>query len=111
MFHVLFLLILVPWLVGDGRGTAENEDPQRGPAVRDDETAEARLYRLAAARGGTLTVSDVVVAMGIPVREAQSLLEGMVDERYVRMSVTERGAPLFEFPELMPGSVTHRERS
>ena len=86
MFHVLFLLILVPWLIGERTDAAENEDSRRDSPGRADETAEARLYRLAAAHGGTLTVSDVVVALGIPVRQAQSLLERIVDDRYVRMT-------------------------
>lgn len=109
MFHVFFLLLLVPWLIGDRSETGEKEYARRHSPSRTDETAEARLYRLAAAGGGTLTVSDVVVALGIPVREALSLLEGMVDDRYVRMTVTDRGAPCFEFPELMTSSAIPQE--
>lgn len=97
--HLFFLVLLIPWFFAQ-RDRRDADEPGNSQPNGSD-TSEARLYRLAAANGGTLTVSDVVVDLGIPVSEAQLLLESMVDDRYVRMSVSEHGAPLFEFPELM----------
>jgi hypothetical protein len=60
-----------------------------------------RLFRLARRRKGRLTVSDVVVDLGFSVRDAEDLLEGMVDGRRVRAQVGPNGLSVYEFPEIL----------
>ena len=101
MFHLLFLWLLIPWFIG-GRNERRTSDTHDDHAHDTRRIPEARLYKLAASNRGVLTVSDVVVDLGIPVAEAEALLESMVDERYVRMNVAANGSTFFEFPELIP---------
>lgn len=62
---------------------------------------EARVYRLAAEKGGRLSVSQIVVEFDIPAQEAEQLLQGMVDNQRVRMEVDNAGRVSYEFPELL----------
>ncbi len=68
-------------------------------AARQD--PQARLYRLANRRKGRLTVSDVVIDLGVSVHEAEDLLDGIVDGRRVRMQVGPNGLAVYEFPEIL----------
>jgi hypothetical protein len=69
--------------------SANGQDPQ------------ARLFRLASRRRGRLTVSDVVIDLGVSVHEAEDLLDAMVDGRRVRMQVGPNGLAVYEFPEIL----------
>ena len=79
----------LPGLPGWGSPGAARDDPQ------------VRLFRLARRRKGRLTVSDVVVDLGFSVRDAEDLLEGMVDGRRVRAQVGPNGLSVYEFPEIL----------
>lgn len=68
-------------------------------AIRSSETA---IYRLAASRKGALTVSDVVVGLGMDALAAENMLQSMVDYQRVRMEVNDAGKVVYEFPELLP---------
>jgi hypothetical protein len=61
---------------------------------------ETKIYRLAAARNGTLTVSDVVTELEVDPERAESILESMSDGMRVRMEVTDNGMVYYSFPEL-----------
>lgn len=69
------------------------------PAGRD--RMQARVFKLAYRLKGRVTVSDVVVETGMPVQEAEELLEGMVDGIHVRMEIRDNGGILYEFPEII----------
>jgi hypothetical protein len=65
------------------------------------QTDEARIFKLAFRLKGRLTVSDIVVETGLGVREAEQLIESMVDNAHVRMEVDDRGLVTYEFPEII----------
>jgi len=71
-----------------------------GPPSRG-RSEEARIFKLAYRLRGRLTISDIVVETGLGVREAEELVEGMVDNNHVRMEVDDRGMVTYEFPEIM----------
>ena len=62
---------------------------------------DAKLYRLAKENDGALTVSDVVVATGMPAERAEKALQRMTDGVRVRMDVTDDGRVVYEFAELL----------
>ena len=76
---------------------------QRAAAAltRGRNTDEARIFKLAYRLKGRLTLSDIVVDTGLSVHEAESLVEGLVDNVHVRMEVDDRGMVFYEFPEIM----------
>jgi hypothetical protein len=62
---------------------------------------EARVFRLANRRKGRLMVSDVVIDLGLSIRQAEELLDGLVDGRRVRLEATPNGLSVYEFPEIL----------
>ncbi len=74
---------------------------QQNPEHGNRSRLEPAIYRLARNRGGRLTVSDVVIATGIPVGEAERILNEMVDGVRVTMNVRDNGVIVYEFTELM----------
>jgi hypothetical protein len=62
---------------------------------------EARIFRAAYKQKGRLTLSDVVIETGLGIKEAEELINGMVDGLRVRMEVDDRGLVLYEFPEII----------
>jgi hypothetical protein len=71
---------------------------QREPRLQ---THESEIFRLAARMKGRITLSDVVLETGLGLKQAEELLEGMVDGTHVRMEVSPRGIIVYEFPELI----------
>ncbi len=61
---------------------------------------DARVFRLAESKGGSLTVSDLVVAAGVEVAKAERILDDISDGVRVRMTVTDEGIVRYEFPEI-----------
>jgi hypothetical protein len=70
-------------------------------AARTAPDPEARVFRLAYKRRGRITVSDAVIDLGLSIREAEDLLNGMVDDLRVRMEVAPNGLVVYEFPEIL----------
>jgi hypothetical protein len=70
-------------------------------APRGAQSPEPRVFQLARKLGGRLTVSDVVIDLGLDVREAEELLQSLVDNVRVRMEVDENGRVTYEFPEII----------
>jgi hypothetical protein len=79
----------------------EQERARAQEARRLESTNEARIFKLAYRLKGRLTVSDIVVETGLGVREAEQLIESMVDSNRVRMEVDDRGIVTYEFPEII----------
>jgi hypothetical protein len=79
--------------------------PASGRASREaaspDVSNDARIFQLAQAKGGRLTVSDLVIATGLSVAEAEKRLQDLSDGNRVRMEVDDRGRIRFEFTELL----------
>ena len=66
-----------------------------------DSTFESRIFRLADEMKGRLTVSDIVIAMDLGIKEAERRIEEMVDGMHVSIDVTESGRVIYEFPEII----------
>jgi hypothetical protein len=74
---------------------------RQGTSVRKAPDPEARVFRLAYKRKGRLTISDAVVDLGLSIRQAEELLNSLVDGLRVRMEVTPNGLEVYEFPEII----------
>ena len=64
-------------------------------------TREVEIFKLAYRLKGRLTVSDLVVETGLPVQEAEALIQALVDGTRVKMEVNEHGMVVYEFPEII----------
>lgn len=60
----------------------------------------AEVYRLAQRHGGKLTVSNVVVELGVDPTVAEQALQACSDEIRVRMDVQDDGRVIYHFLEL-----------
>ncbi len=74
-------------------------DPRVG--IKPDQSPEAAIFKLAYRLQGRLTVSDLVIETGLPVDDAEKLIQQMVDGTRIRMEVDDRGMITYEFPEIM----------
>ncbi len=63
----------------------------------------SELYRLAHKHGGTLTVSEVVVELGVEPKDAEASLEAITDGRRVQMEVGTDGGVFYRFVEIAGG--------
>lgn len=61
---------------------------------------QRKVLRLATARGGTLTVTQVAADLNLSIPVAEKILIGMDDGFRVRSDITKEGILLYEFPEV-----------
>ncbi len=61
---------------------------------------QREILRLADARGGSLTVTDVAANLNLSLPAAEKLLIGMDDGYRVRSDITDEGIIVYEFPEV-----------
>ena len=66
-----------------------------------DSTYESKIFRLADEMKGRITVSDIVIAMDVSIKDAERLIERMVDGMHVTLDVTDSGRVIYEFPEII----------
>ena len=59
------------------------------------------VFSLAYRLKGKITLSDIIVETGLTVREAEEVIESMVDGVRVRMEVDQNGMVVYEFPEII----------
>jgi hypothetical protein len=69
--------------------------------MRNPLSVEARIFRLAYKLKGRVTISDVVVDIGLDIRTAEETMNALVDGFRVQMEVDERGLVVYEFPEIL----------
>ena len=62
---------------------------------------ENRIFRAALKHKGRLTISDIVLETDLGIREAEEVVNGMVDGTHVRMEVEDNGLVVYEFPEII----------
>jgi hypothetical protein len=62
---------------------------------------ENRIFRAALKHSGRLTISDIVLETDLSIREAEEVINGMVDGTHVRMEVQDDGLVVYEFPEII----------
>lgn len=64
---------------------------------------DSLVVRAAKERGGTLTLSDVVLETGLEFDQAEERMEGLVRSGRVRMDVDDDGRMTYVFPDLKGG--------
>ena len=62
---------------------------------------QRKILKLAAAKGGTLTVTEVAADLNLGLPAAEKLLTGMDDGFRVRSEISNEGVIYYEFPELL----------
>ena len=50
---------------------------------------------------GRLTLSDIVIATNLNLKDAEQVIESMVDGIHVTMEVKDNGRVVYEFPEII----------
>jgi hypothetical protein len=86
--------LLPPWR----RKNIDLRGIRRTLGTRDVESA---IFALAYRLRGRITLSDVIVETGLGMKEAEEVLNGMVDGLRVRMEVGASGLVVYEFPEII----------
>jgi hypothetical protein len=62
---------------------------------------QRKILRLASARGGTLTVTEVAADLNLAIPAAEKILMAMDDGFRVRSDISAEGVIYYEFPELL----------
>ncbi len=83
-------------------GRQTNMDNYSRHAPNDSTGArESQVFRLAHTMKGRLTLSDIVLELGVGLKEAEQIIEEMVDGVHIRMEVRDNGLVVYEFPEII----------
>jgi hypothetical protein len=69
--------------------------------VRETETVEHVILKLAKANNGMITASDVAIAANIPLEKAKTDLDALVVRNFAEMRVRKTGSIVYTFPEMM----------
>ena len=69
--------------------------------VREKESIERVILRLAKTNKGILTASEVALSANIPIEEAKRDLDAMVSKGYAELRVRQSGALVYTIPDLM----------
>ena len=72
----------------------------RYPPVEPPAT-ESEIFRLADEMKGRLTLSDIVIATNLSLKQAEEVIDSMVDGIHVTMEVKDSGRVVYEFPEII----------
>jgi hypothetical protein len=94
-----------------GRQRLPAQLPAPAVATADDLSAKAerKILQQAQQRGGTVTIAMVALETGLPMAQAKTELDRMVQSGFCRIDVAEDGAEVYHFPGLasmrpiMPG--------
>ncbi len=68
--------------------------------ISEQDSIESRIFRLAQSLNGKINISDIVIATGLGVREAEAIMDRMSGSMQVNMQVDDRGRIAYEFPEI-----------
>jgi hypothetical protein len=82
------------------REKSVSEDESELPNI-DVQSLQSKIMALALTNGGVLTVTDVVIAIGLSMKQAEETLNSMVDGYRVKMEVKDSGIIVYEFTELI----------
>ncbi len=102
---MVFLLFVLGPVIGGGllirshyalNTRAEVESRKASIAAREKE-----VLRLAKARGGELTIPDIVTETSMSTEEADEVMRELVVKRFADMKMTDSGAIVYEFFELL----------
>ncbi len=70
-----------------------NKDPSLDP-----EEQHKVILKLAKTKGGTVTVSEIVLGTSLSLEEAEQILQYFVAKGYANMRLSDAGAIVYEFP-------------
>ena len=110
MFFGIILMLIIPaaifFVIKLKRGliTLKKEDPEKSVSKgsnTDPESFHGKIMNLALDNKGVLTVTDVVMATGLSLKQAEEVLNNMVDEYRVKMEVKDSGIIVYEFIEII----------
>lgn len=73
---------------------------KQGAREIEEKQQRRRVLELAARRQGRLTVADVASSLGMDLKDAEHVLDTLVDGRHVDVEVTDEGRLLYVFPDL-----------
>ena len=120
---LFIVVVLVGWwfVIGglraaDRRRRLHSRRPEAESAVSEGSgeahlaRLESTIFRLAAAHAGRLTLSDVVIGTGLPMKDAEKVMDRLSDGTHVRFEVTDSGTVYYEFPELASGAPANETR-
>jgi hypothetical protein len=62
---------------------------------------QGEIFRLADKMHGRITLSDIVIATNLNMKDAEEVIESMVDGLHVTMEVGDNGRVTYEFPEII----------
>jgi len=83
------------------RNNRELEDVYSVFSTKKEREVESQIFKLAYKRRGRITLSDIVIETGLSMKEAESIIEKMIDGMRVRMEVGDDGIIYYEFPEII----------
>ena len=69
--------------------------------IKEKESVERAILRLAKTNKGILTASEVALAANIPIEEAKRDLDAMVSKGYAELRVRQSGTLVYTIPDLM----------
>ena len=110
MMHGFALGWLILAFVFVVRPSKRHSDPpeSRGQSRIEGDGAIARVFRLASRKQGRITISDVVVDLGISPTDAEDMMDRIVDGIHAQVELSERGRLVYVFPELIGETSTTR---
>jgi len=68
----------------------------------DPEAQHKEILKLAQAKGGTATISEIALATSLSLEEAEEILQYFVAKGYANMRLNDNGAIVYEFPGIRP---------
>ena len=68
----------------------------------DSEEQHKEILKLAQAKGGTATVSEIALGTSLSLEEAEEILQYFVSKGYANMRLNDNGAIVYEFPGIRP---------
>jgi hypothetical protein len=75
--------------------------PQKQRRIRKSNDTESIIFSLAYRLKGRITLSDIIIETGLSMKEAETVINQMLDGIRVRMEVDESGMMVYEFPEII----------
>jgi predicted transcriptional regulator len=92
---------------GTAYGTVNNRKNWRNVSdgeariIREKETVERTILRLAKQNKGILTASELALAANIPLDEAKKVLDALVSKGFAELRVRQTGTLVYTIPEMM----------
>ncbi|MCL2215104.1 MAG: TM2 domain-containing protein [Treponema sp.] len=84
-----------------GRQHIRNVDDGVTHIIREKEPVERVILKLAKENKGILTASELALSASIPIEEARSNLDAMVNKGFAELRVRQSGALVYAIPDLM----------